>query len=276
MLCGMAASFTTNFRRFHSHTATKLQGIPSTVSGEIGSYVSVPMEELLRGVETRSVKIKRPATLRNTYFGLRHGESEANMEGIISSNPVIGTTIHGLTKTGRVQARRAATALIEAIGRQNLKDCVFYSSDFTRARETAEEAIKTMKQIMEYEESPLTHPAAAGGDQNGGDKSSNGSYKSSDLYGATTTFEIVTTLALRERYFGELDAAPLIFYNKVWPVDRVSDVIYDTACTKYSLCTHMYVLHFYYHKLSQIDADNKRYDVESVNEVIARVAAFVK
>ena len=32
---------------------------------------------------------------------------------------------------------------------------------------------------------------------------------------------------LRERYFGDYDALPLIYYNKVWPIDTVSDVIYD-------------------------------------------------
>ena len=37
----------------------------------------------------------------------------------------------------------------------------------------------------------------------------------------------LTRKELRERYFGDYDALPLIFYNKVWPIDTVSDVIYD-------------------------------------------------
>ena len=45
------------------------------------------------------------------------GESEANLQGIISSDPAIGCTIHGLTISGRVQARRSATSLLEKIGR---------------------------------------------------------------------------------------------------------------------------------------------------------------
>lgn len=42
--------------------------------------------------------------LRNRYFGLRHGQSEANVMGVISSNPAVGTVTHGLTPLGRLQA----------------------------------------------------------------------------------------------------------------------------------------------------------------------------
>ena len=48
--------------------------------------------------------------LRNRYFALRHGQSESNLEGVISSLPATGTSIHGLTPLGRLQARRAATS----------------------------------------------------------------------------------------------------------------------------------------------------------------------
>ena len=43
--------------------------------------------------------------LKNRYFALRHGLSEANVAGVISSLPAIGTTIHGLTMEGRLRAR---------------------------------------------------------------------------------------------------------------------------------------------------------------------------
>ncbi len=46
--------------------------------------------------------------LKNRYFALRHGESTANIAGIISSLPSTGTTTHGLTDKGRLQAREAA------------------------------------------------------------------------------------------------------------------------------------------------------------------------
>jgi hypothetical protein len=38
--------------------------------------------------------------LRNRYFVVRHGESEANVAGLISSDPAISTKIHGLTHRG--------------------------------------------------------------------------------------------------------------------------------------------------------------------------------
>ena len=47
--------------------------------------------------------------------------------------------------SGRVQARRAAGLLIEEVERENLKNIVFLSSNFTRARETAEETLKVFK-----------------------------------------------------------------------------------------------------------------------------------
>ena len=54
----------------------------------------------------------------------------------------VGSTIHGLTVSGRVQARRAAGLLIEEVKRENLKNMIFLSSNFTRARETAQETLK--------------------------------------------------------------------------------------------------------------------------------------
>ena len=55
------------------------------------------MHELLSGVESIPVRIQQPLNLKNKYFGLRHGESEANVEGVISSDGEVGSTIHGLT-----------------------------------------------------------------------------------------------------------------------------------------------------------------------------------
>ena len=44
--------------------------------------------------------------------------------------------------SGKVQARRAAGILIETVKRENLQNLVFLSSNFTRARQTAEETMK--------------------------------------------------------------------------------------------------------------------------------------
>ena len=76
------------------------------------------------------------AGVRNTYFLVRHGESEANAQGIISSDPERGCITHGLTAKGVKQAEAAGDALkawLEKSGRP----WAVLSSDFTRARETA-------------------------------------------------------------------------------------------------------------------------------------------
>ncbi|MDF7808991.1 histidine phosphatase family protein [Pontiellaceae bacterium B12219] len=71
--------------------------------------------------------------LKNTYYAFRHGQSRANVEGIIISDPAIGTVEYGLTDEGReqVRTRLAAISAFDA-------DTMLVSSDFRRARETAE------------------------------------------------------------------------------------------------------------------------------------------
>lgn len=73
--------------------------------------------------------------LRNVYVGLRHGESLANAQGIIISDPARGTSEFGLTARGREQVRAQVLAS-PLLG----PHVVIYSSDFARARETAEVA----------------------------------------------------------------------------------------------------------------------------------------
>jgi hypothetical protein len=80
-----------------------------------------------------------PAPLRHQYFALRHGQSLANVEGVISSDPALATVAHGLSQLGRAQASEAAAALTDGGGGwPELTHVAVYSSDFTRAWETAE------------------------------------------------------------------------------------------------------------------------------------------
>jgi probable phosphoglycerate mutase len=72
-------------------------------------------------------------SLKNTYYAFRHGQSRANVEGIIISDPAIGTVEYGLTDEGRAQVR-ASLSTISAFN----ADTILVSSDFRRARETAE------------------------------------------------------------------------------------------------------------------------------------------
>ncbi len=71
--------------------------------------------------------------LRNSYFTFRHGQSRANVEGIIISDPAVGTVDYGLTEEGRRQVRESVAAAPDFDA-----DTLIFSSDFRRARETAE------------------------------------------------------------------------------------------------------------------------------------------
>lgn len=70
-------------------------------------------------------------TLRNRYYLVRHGQSEANVAGIIVSAPRNGVGRFGLSPVGRDQVR--TTPLPSELGTQT----IVYTSDFLRASETA-------------------------------------------------------------------------------------------------------------------------------------------
>jgi broad specificity phosphatase PhoE len=71
--------------------------------------------------------------LANRYFGMRHGESKANVAGLIVSRiETDGSGDYGLSERGRAQAADAA-------GRCGLGDLtIIRSSDFARAWQTAQ------------------------------------------------------------------------------------------------------------------------------------------
>ena len=75
---------------------------------------------------------------RHSYHALRHGQSLANVEGIISSNPDVATREHGLSELGLQQAAAAAADVAAAVSAENCRGVAIYTSDFKRAAETAE------------------------------------------------------------------------------------------------------------------------------------------
>jgi probable phosphoglycerate mutase len=80
--------------------------------------------------------IKKINHLSNRYFALRHGESKANILGIILSDPKSGTVDFGLSDKGKEEIRESVKKSLEK-GILD-KDTIIVSSDFTRARESAE------------------------------------------------------------------------------------------------------------------------------------------
>lgn len=70
--------------------------------------------------------------LKNRFYGFRHGESQANVEGIIVSNPAVGTEEYGLSDKGRRQVADSVSSL------PVLSEAVIVSSDFRRTVETTQ------------------------------------------------------------------------------------------------------------------------------------------
>uniref|UniRef100_A0A7S0FZQ4 Phosphoglycerate mutase n=1 Tax=Pyrodinium bahamense TaxID=73915 RepID=A0A7S0FZQ4_9DINO len=126
-----------------------------------------------------------PAPLRHRYFALRHGESEANVAGIIIADPAVGTQRYGLTPAGRAAVAAAAEAFaasaLASTGEAS-HPVALVASDFTRTRETAEVFGETLAGL-----------------------------------GKASTLEL--SEAMRERYFGELEGGPNSRYGEVWAED---------------------------------------------------------
>lgn len=76
-----------------------------------------------------------------TYYALRHGISTANERGLVVSRPENGIADFGLSEQGAARCREAFAELAARITRgesQELSRARVLSSDFRRARETAE------------------------------------------------------------------------------------------------------------------------------------------
>lgn len=72
-------------------------------------------------------------TLTNRYLVMRHGQSEANVAGIIASSPKIGCYQYGLSDVGKKQAQQAIDPSLDLHSKVRI-----LSSDFLRAKETAD------------------------------------------------------------------------------------------------------------------------------------------
>lgn len=107
--------------------------------------------------------------LPNQYFIMRHGQSEANVQGLIVSNPANGIERYGLTALGRQQV---ADSLAAVAGRLP-EGLQIISSDFLRARQTAAIAHRLLACIDPVEYSPLLRERYFGDYDGGSDASYN-------------------------------------------------------------------------------------------------------
>jgi hypothetical protein len=117
--------------------------------------------------------------LQNTYVMVRHGESTANVAAIISSDPAVSTVEHGLTPHGQEQVIQELAQWSRTLPPQPV---IVISSDFTRARETA--------QII-HQRLRVRPPLAL-------------------------------NVALRERFFGKWNGTSTENYTRVWTADARS------------------------------------------------------
>ncbi|GMH84538.1 hypothetical protein TrST_g1316 [Triparma strigata] len=128
---------------------------------------------------------------------MRHGNSEANKAGIISSSPPVATVKHGLTELGQRQARDSSSLFLQsehvAGGGGALLPPVIVSSDFKRASMTANILRATL--LTKFEE----------------------------------VAEVRLEERLRERSFGDLDGGKDDQYGLVWEHDAVdaNHVLYN-------------------------------------------------
>ena len=122
--------------------------------------------------------------LQQDYFALRHGQSLANVEGIIMSDPARACTDYGLSEQGRNQATKAAEDVRQAFHAQDYDSLVILASDLLRAKETA-----TI--VCDKIDLPIL--------QN----------------------QVIIETRLRERWFGEWDGTSDSNYEKVWHDDAL-------------------------------------------------------
>ena len=114
--------------------------------------------------------------LRNRYFAMRHGHSLANQQGIIVSLPQNGRENYGLSEQGQQQVADSLR-LSEELD----SNVIILSSDFKRARETANIACASFNCLAPVTDEPR----------------------------------------LRERNFGDLELGSDSCYGEVWQHDKI-------------------------------------------------------
>ena len=133
--------------------------------------------------------------LRHDYYVLRHGQSLANVAGVISSDPRKAVIEHGLSETGKAQADAAASQI--ASEASQYQGVVIVASDLRRAWQTAS--------IVR------AHLVAAG----------------VNVWPANGVLE---HRMLRERSFGKLSGQSDDKYNDVWEFDKESATHHEFGC----------------------------------------------
>ena len=145
-------------------------------------------------------------TQHNRYYLLRHGQSTANVDEVISSDrfQLSYSDKHGLTEVGYQQGKESAPLVLDCVAKQishiqtekgshpMRHRLIFISSPFARARQTALACIRGLKEMTDRLDQ--------------------------------MKLELDPFLRLNdwliERYFGNLDNEAIYTYAYVWPLDK--------------------------------------------------------
>jgi broad specificity phosphatase PhoE len=160
-----------------------------------------------------------PENLKNKYYLLRHGQSTANVAGVISSARSLAySDKHGLTDLGYEQGKQSAEKLLDLLEQQDTQPgdtVLFVSSPFARARQTAQACLDGLAE----------------------DDTLQQRIKQLSL---TISNEIVMEDRLMERFFGRLDDEAIYTYAYVWPLDGfdVTHTAFDVESVA-AVCTRL-------------------------------------
>lgn len=148
---------------------------------------------------------RSPDSLQNSYWVLRHGQSEANVARVIASSPEIATKKYGLSDLGKEQAAKAGDDIVKTFRKRQEagsqeKAVLLLTSDLLRAKETAQ----IVRTKLEEAGIPLY-----------------------DDFGDSISAErildkgLIMETRLRERWFGDWDETSDTNYYNVWKDDIV-------------------------------------------------------
>ena len=198
-----------------------LQEGPDGVAASSSSFRNhLPVQNKSR-FWNRNNKCTTTSNLQHSYFAIRHGQSKANVQQIIASDPNLATQNYGLSRTGKQQARRAGKQLVQDFVEAQASDqsppsgIVILTSDFLRAKETAQELATA---IGEHNRSSPKDPIrllCRNDTTNEWCKVEANHRRRRNNKQCGFTVDI----RLRERFFGDYDGTSDDHYQDVWKED---------------------------------------------------------